>query len=345
MQLRERSRKFIGPSPTNASSEAIGGKSSEVTIALTPGSFSALSRLIDMIRAWACGLRLTLPQSIPGMTMSAPKLARPVTLSTPSGRMGRVPTTFCNSFGIYVMRTSLLHFRRPRESGDPGAGDGASALDSRLRGNDGVVVSFPLLRGGAQRGLRFVQRGEQPRRRHRQIAQPDPGGIGYGIGDCRHRRHDRYFTNTAGAKWVPRVGHLDHDCVNHRHVRGDRHAIVEEARIFEPSVLVVDVFLAERPANPLGHAALHLAFDIGRMDRAADILDRDIAQDLDVAGLLVDLDIADVGCKPWRLALRVDLHLGADRTAGARCFGRDRGQVERLEAAGIRTGGIGLAVF
>jgi hypothetical protein len=30
-----------------------------------------------------------------------------MTLSTPSGRIGRVPTTFCNSFGIYVMDTLL----------------------------------------------------------------------------------------------------------------------------------------------------------------------------------------------------------------------------------------------
>ena len=33
----------------------------EVTIALTPGSASALSMLIDLICAWACGLRSTLP--------------------------------------------------------------------------------------------------------------------------------------------------------------------------------------------------------------------------------------------------------------------------------------------
>ena len=35
---------------------------------------------------------------MPGIFMSAPKLARPVTLSTPSGRMGRVPTIFNDSF-------------------------------------------------------------------------------------------------------------------------------------------------------------------------------------------------------------------------------------------------------
>src|SRR5258705_3039712 len=52
------------------------GKSAEVTTALTPGSASALSTLIDRMRAWACGLRLILPHSMPGMTISAPKFAR-----------------------------------------------------------------------------------------------------------------------------------------------------------------------------------------------------------------------------------------------------------------------------
>src|SRR5207302_5322607 len=93
--------------------------------------------------------------------------------------------------------------------------------------------------------------------------------------------------------------------------------VVEKARIFEASVLVVDIFLVERPADALGNPALHLALDIARMDRPTDILDRGVAQDLDVAGLAIDLDIADMGGETRPLALRVDLHLGADRTAGA----------------------------
>src|SRR6266478_3221073 len=191
MQLRDRSRKFIGPSPTKASSDAIGGKSSAVTTALTPGKARALSILIDMMRAWACGLRFTLPHSMPGITMSAPKLARPVTLSTPSGRIGRVPTTFCNSFGIYVMRTLLLFSRRPRGSGGPGQATKLVAPGFRFRGNDGVRPVTILFRGGAH-GLRGVERGAKARRRHRQITQPDPGGVGDRIRDRRHRRHDRH---------------------------------------------------------------------------------------------------------------------------------------------------------
>ena len=61
MTLRDRSRKFIGPSPTNASSGRISGKSTDVATARTPGSASAFSALILMIRAWAWGLRLILP--------------------------------------------------------------------------------------------------------------------------------------------------------------------------------------------------------------------------------------------------------------------------------------------
>src|ERR1700738_1023744 len=46
---------------------------------------------------------------MPGTTRSAPKLARPVTFSTPSGRMGRVPTTFrVVSDGISIHRSLCL---------------------------------------------------------------------------------------------------------------------------------------------------------------------------------------------------------------------------------------------
>ena len=67
-------------------------KSSRVMTAFTPGSASAFEVSIRTMRAWGCGLRSTRPMSWPGRLKSAPKRARPVTLSTPSGRMVRVPT-------------------------------------------------------------------------------------------------------------------------------------------------------------------------------------------------------------------------------------------------------------
>src|SRR5262249_49834944 len=66
-------------------------KSSRVMTAFTPGSASAFDVSIFTMRACACGLRNTRPTSWPGRLKSAPKRARPVTLSTPSGRTVRVP--------------------------------------------------------------------------------------------------------------------------------------------------------------------------------------------------------------------------------------------------------------
>src|SRR5437764_1499051 len=79
----------------------------------------------------------------------------------------------------------------------------------------------------------------------------------------------------------------------------------QETRVIEAPVLVVDVFLVERPADPLGHAALDLAFDIARVDGAADILHRGVAQDLDLPRLLVDFDVADMRRKAGPGALSV----------------------------------------
>src|SRR5689334_19043281 len=89
------------------------GKSSFVTTALTPGSLSAALASMERMRAWGWGLRSTLPISMPGMVASAPKRARPVTLSSPSGRAGRVPTTLnLRASGLSRGMSGSFHFRR-----------------------------------------------------------------------------------------------------------------------------------------------------------------------------------------------------------------------------------------
>src|SRR5215472_12548863 len=87
-------------------------KSSLVTTAFTPGSCSAFDVSIDTMRAWAWGLRSTRPTSWPGRLKSAPKRARPVTLSWPSGRTVRVPTYDCGRSWMSVSAMSARpHFR------------------------------------------------------------------------------------------------------------------------------------------------------------------------------------------------------------------------------------------
>ena len=70
-----------------------GRRSSAVITALTSGWAVAREVSIERMRAWECGLRSTAPKSMPGRLTSAPKQARPVTLSAPSCLTGRVPTT------------------------------------------------------------------------------------------------------------------------------------------------------------------------------------------------------------------------------------------------------------
>ena len=92
MMLRLTCQKFTATRSGPIYSNFWSGKSFAVTTALTPGSFSAFEVSIDLIRACACGERRMRPYSMPAIFMSAPYSARPVTLGTPSGRMGRVPT-------------------------------------------------------------------------------------------------------------------------------------------------------------------------------------------------------------------------------------------------------------
>ena len=68
MTLRDRSRKFIGPSPTNASSDGMLGRSAAVRTAMTPGNAAALLVSIDTIRCMGMRAALDPAPQHPGST-------------------------------------------------------------------------------------------------------------------------------------------------------------------------------------------------------------------------------------------------------------------------------------
>ena len=70
--------------------------------------------------------------------------------------------------------------------------------------------------------------------------------------------------------------------------------VVEHGAGQELAVVAVDGALPERLADALGDAAVELAVHDHRVDLVADIVDRDVPDELDDAGLLVDLDDRDV---------------------------------------------------
>ena len=71
--------------------------------------------------------------------------------------------------------------------------------------------------------------------------------------------------------------------------------VVHERAGQEVALVVVGGLLVEDLADALGDAAPDLAFDDGRVDDPAAVLDYDVAEDLDRAGAEVDFDHAGVG--------------------------------------------------
>jgi hypothetical protein len=86
---------------------------------------------------------------------------------------------------------------------------------------------------------------------------------------------------------------------------GARHRVVHErAGESWPALAVVTDVLHQRLADALHHAAMDLALEQHRVEHGADVVDHAVAHDLDLAGLRVDLDLADVAAVGEVLDLR-----------------------------------------
>src|ERR1700722_2057333 len=164
---------------------------------------------------------------------------------------------------------------------------------------------------------------KQLRWRHRRLEHSDADGAIDRVGDGRDRRHDRHFADAAYAQGMTGVGFLDDDGFDHRQVEAGRHAVVEESGVTQRALVVVKIFFVERPAETLRGAALHLAFDVARMNRLARILRDGASEDLYFAGVGIDLDV-NAGRRESRSdAARVHARPTGDWTAGTREAGRE----------------------
>ena len=99
--------------------------------------------------------------------------------------------------------------------------------------------------------------------------------------------------------------------------------------------LIVEVRLVQRPPDALRDPALDLPLDIGGVDRLADILRRDKAQDRHLAGLGIHLDIAELRREAGRHAAGIDRGGGDYRATGQRLLRRQFLERQRREIADI----------
>src|SRR4029077_5312412 len=124
---------------------------------------------------------------------------------------------------------------------------------------------------------------------------------------------------------------------DHRQVEAGRDPGIEQTPVTQDALTFVEVLLVERPADPLHGATLHLAFDVARMDRLAGVLGYRGPQNLDLAGLGIDLDVDAGRCETRRTAARVARGAPGDRAAGTAEARSDFLDGHRLDAVAART--------
>src|SRR5262249_60031374 len=79
-----------------------------------------------------------------------------------------------------------------------------------------------------------------------------------------------------------------------RQIVGARHRVVHERAADDLAAAVVGATLEQRLADALGEAAVDLALDDHRIDDGADVVDAPETDDLDAAGVGIDLELADM---------------------------------------------------
>ena len=132
-----------------------------------------------------------------------------------------------------------------------------------------------------------------------------------------------------------RVGHFDQNRLDQGNVKGSRHPIVEEGRVGHLAIVRVEVALGERPANALHGPTLDLALDVRGMNGLTHVLHCGVAQNLDLAGVWIDLHIDDVHGEGIAWAAGVDRALAGDRAASATLVGGDLRKGEPLSGIGF----------
>src|SRR5713226_2620454 len=128
-------------------------------------------------------------------------------------------------------------------------------------------------------------------RRHGDLLAADR--VGDGVDDRGGRGDGAGFAAAFDAERVRRAFRQRHIDPERRHVVGARHAIVHERAGHELAVLVVDRAFEQRLAHALGDPTMDLALDDHRIDEDPEIVDRGPIDDVGLAGIGIDLHLAD----------------------------------------------------
>src|SRR5262245_6494205 len=147
------------------------------------------------------------------------------------------------------------------------------------------------------------------------FAETNADGVVDRVGDGGHPWMTGIFAKPLAPEWPgrPFVGDDDRFDDARIEIEGGRRLQIEERRIEATAGALVETqLLGLRQRKPLDGSPFDLVLDDGDIDRTADIVGRDVLEDVDLAGFAIDFDFDEVraGC-----ALDVDAVLDSGRGA------------------------------
>src|SRR6516162_9802368 len=290
-----------------------------VTMSLNfaPASASVLSMLRKVCLNWASKSPASdLPASSVCPVCPAMKMVRPAPSAMTAGENARltcqVPRT--NDFFIGVLLSlfekrsahgELICFRSsPRKRGPsrswiPAISAFTRVFDALCAGMSGISLGQTTETIPRPTSLRvaIAHRAPEPLRRgrHLDVADAEVGeGVNQRIGDRGHGADAARFARALDPERIGPGRHRIALYVDRADVGRARHGIVHERAGQVLAVAIELDVLHQDLADALGDAADDLSLQQQRIDDRADVVHDAVADDLDLAGVLVDLELADV---------------------------------------------------
>src|ERR1700728_223228 len=131
-------------------------------------------------------------------------------------------------------------------------------------------------------------------RRQRQLLDTFADRICYGAANRSSNIENRDLAGAFGPEGADRGCAFIEINLDRNHILRERQAVSLEPALRDTTVVIDSHLLVESIAQALHHPALDLAVDSARVECAANVLDDLVRQDLDMAGVWVDGDLAIV---------------------------------------------------
>ena len=129
----------------------------------------------------------------------------------------------------------------------------------------------------------------------RQVKHTGAASGTHGVGYRGCTSGDGGFADTTGTEGAEGGFVVDHDHFDIGQGFAAGEAIVHEAGSQQLTVIVINHCFVQGPTEPLGHTAMDLTFDQQGVEGKTNVLDGEVLEGRDMAGVGIDMDFDEVG--------------------------------------------------